>query len=380
MRVKVLIVLVIIYILSAFMWLTFSLLNYSNTDYKLKNDILKAGLNACTLQVMQQAKNKELGRDSTNDYYLKQLKLNLDQNQLKEFVSLRFNNNYLVDIKDLSPDKKVIQLSINPKKLDALELERTQQRNIWLFQSMLLLVLVGGGIYGVYYSIDSIYQLNKRQNNFLLSVTHEFKTPIAAIRLMLQTTKNPKIKPDKKEELVDDSIKNTYRLEELAENMLTAMQIENKNYSYSIGTVNLSEMLVQIINNQKIKGEINHEIEDGLSISGDGFILRMVVNNLIENAFKYSNNEPIKVVLKSKGENRIIEVTDTGIGIKREDYKNIFKKFYRVQDEETRTTKGTGLGLFIVKQAIKRHGGKVVVKPNKPKGSVFVISLPSNFL
>ncbi|MGB0851345.1 MAG: hypothetical protein ACPGTP_08850, partial [Bacteroidia bacterium] len=71
MRVKVLIVLVIVYILAAFTWLTFSLLNYSNTDYELKNDVLKAGLSACTLQVMQNAKNGNLGTDSSTNYYLK---------------------------------------------------------------------------------------------------------------------------------------------------------------------------------------------------------------------------------------------------------------------------------------------------------------------
>ncbi len=380
MRIKVLIVLVIIYILSAFMWLTFSLLNYSNTDYQLKNDVLKAGLNACTLQVMQRAKNNQLGSDSVYAYYLKQLKLDLNETEVQRFVMLRFDNNYQVDFKEIAPQKKVLQLSINPDKLSLLENERTQQRNIWLFQSMLLLVLVAVGVYGVYYSIDSIYQLNKRQNNFLLSVTHEFKTPIAAIRLMLQTAKNPKVSPEKKEELIDKSVMNTYRLEELAENMLTAMQIENKNYSYSISDVNLSEMMTQIINNQKIKGEINADIEENLQMTGDGFILRMVINNLVENAFKYSDNAPIDVMLKSNGDQRIIEVRDRGIGIKKEDLKNIFKKFYRVQDEETRTTKGTGLGLFIVKQAIKRHGGKVAVKANKPRGSVFTISMPSNFL
>ncbi len=376
MRLKVLIVLVIIYILAAFAWLTFSLLNYSNTDYKLKNDVLKAGLNACILQVVQNAKNGNLGEDSTTSYYLKQLQLDLNPNELQDFVFQRFNNNYIIQFEEIQQDKSVIQISINPSKLKGLELERMQQRNIWLYQSILLLILVAAGIFGVYYSIDSIYKLNKRQNNFLLSVTHEFKTPIAAIRLMLQTSKNPKVNNEKKDELVDKSILNTYRLEELAENMLTAMQIENKKYQYSIGDVDLSEMVHQVISNQKIKGDINAEIEDGILINGDGFILRMVVNNLIENAFKYSGNQPIDIALYRKGNKKILEVKDVGIGINKEDYKNIFKKFYRVQDEETRTTKGTGLGLFIVKQAIERHGGKVSVSANKPKGSVFTILLP----
>ncbi|MFT5055407.1 MAG: two-component system phosphate regulon sensor histidine kinase PhoR [Pseudoalteromonas distincta] len=374
MRVKVLIVLVIVYILAAFAWLTFSLLNYANTDYKLKNDILQAGLNACTLQVMQNAKNGNLGADSTKTYYLKQLQIDFDSTQLKSFIKQRFNNSYIASIAAVGKDK-VLQLSINPTKLQQLEEERFQQRNIWLYQSILLLVLVASGIYGVYYSIDSIYQLNKRQNNFLLSVTHEFKTPIAAIRLMLQTSKNPKVKEEKKAELIENSIQNTFRLEELAENMLVSMQIENDKYQYALSTVDLSEMLNQVIDNQSIKGEITGTIEPGLTLTGDGFIMRMVANNLIENAFKYSDNQPIEVNLYLQGTKKVLEVKDIGVGIAKEDYKKIYKKFFRVQDEETRTTKGTGLGLFIVKQAVERHRGKVAVMANKPRGSVFRVEL-----
>lgn len=375
MRVKVLIVLVIVYILAAFAWLTFSLLNYANTDYKLKNDILKAGLNACTLQVMQNAKNGNLGADSTETYYLKQLQIDFDSTQLKSFIKQRFSNSYIASIATVGVDK-VVQLSINHTKLRQLEEERFQQRNIWLYQSILLLVLVASGIYGVYYSIDSIYQLNKRQNNFLLSVTHEFKTPIAAIRLMLQTSKNPKVKEEKKAELIENSIQNTFRLEELAENMLVSMQIENDKYQYALSTVDLSEMLNQVIDNQSIKGEINGAIEPSLTLTGDGFIMRMVANNLIENAFKYSDNQPIEVNLYMQGTKKVLEVKDIGVGIAKEDYKKIYKKFFRVQDEETRTTKGTGLGLFIVKQAVERHRGKVAVMANKPRGSVFRVELP----
>ena len=374
MRVKVLIVLVIVYILAAFAWLTFSLLNYANTDYKLKNDILKAGLNACTLQVMQNAKNGNLGADSTETYYLKQLKIDFDSMQLKSFIKQRFSNSYIASIATVGIDK-VVQLSINPTNLQQLEEERFQQRNIWLYQSILLLVLVASGIYGVYYSIDSIYQLNKRQNNFLLSVTHEFKTPIAAIRLMLQTSKNPKVKEEKKAELIENSIQNTFRLEELAENMLVSMQIENDKYQYALSTIDLSEMLNQVIDNQSIKGEIAGTIEPSLTLTGDGFIMRMVANNLIENAFKYSDNQPIEVNLYMQGTKKVLEVKDIGVGIAKEDYKKIYKKFFRVQDEETRTTKGTGLGLFIVKQAVERHRGKVAVMANKPRGSVFIVEL-----
>ena len=376
MRLKVLIIFVIVYILSAFVWLTFSLLNYSNTDYQLKNNVLKAGLNACTLQVIEKAKNNELGTSEKVFYRLKRLEIDINEDSLSQFIDQRFNGNYIAEYANLSDDTKFIRLAINPKKIEELKFERYQQRNIWLYQSMLLLFLVGVGIYGVFSSIEKIYKLNKQQNNFLLSVTHEFKTPIAAIRLMLQTSKHPKVNDEKRIELVDNSIQSTHRLEELAENMLTAMQIESNAYQYNLSPVDYSNLVDKVINNQQIKGQISAEVEPDIVVEGDDFILRMVVNNLIENAFKYSNNQPIEVSLTKDQKWKRLSIRDQGIGLKKEDYKNIFKKFYRVQDEETRVSKGTGLGLFIVKQAVEKHSGKVFVSANTDKGSTFTILLP----
>ena len=376
MRLKVLIIFVIVYILSAFVWLTFSLLNYSNTDYQLKNNVLKAGLNACTLQVIEKAKNNELGTSEKVFYRLKRLEIDINEDSLSQFIDQRFNGNYIAEYANLSDDTKFIRLAINPKKIEELKFERYQQRNIWLYQSILLLFLVGVGIYGVFSSIEKIYKLNKQQNNFLLSVTHEFKTPIAAIRLMLQTSKHPKVNDEKRIELVDNSIQSTHRLEELAENMLTAMQIESNAYQYNLSPVGYSNLVNKVINNQQIKGQISAEVEPDIVVEGDDFILRMVVNNLIENAFKYSNNQPIEVSLTKDQKWKRLSIKDQGIGLKKEDYKNIFKKFYRVQDEETRVSKGTGLGLFIVKQAVEKHSGKVFVSANADKGSTFTILLP----
>ena len=376
MRLKVLIIFVIVYILSAFVWLTFSLLNYSNTDYQLKNNVLKAGLNACTLQVIEKAKNNELGTSEKVFYRLKRLEIDINEDSLSQFIDQRFSGNYIAKYANLTDDTKFIRLAINPEKIEELKFEQYQQRNIWLYQSILLLFLVGVGIYGVFSSIEKIYKLNKQQNNFLLSVTHEFKTPIAAIRLMLQTSKHPKVKEEKRIELVDNSIQTTHRLEELAENMLTAMQIESNAYQYNLSPVDFSNLVNKVINNQQIKGQISAEVEPDIFVEGDDFILRMVVNNLIENAFKYSNNQPIEVSLSRGQKWKRLSIKDQGIGLKKEDYKNIFKKFYRVQDEETRVSKGTGLGLFIVKQALEKHSGKVFVSANTDRGVTFTILLP----
>ena len=364
-----------VYVLAAFGWLTYSLLNYSSSEYKLKNDVLKAGLNACILQVVQASKNDQLGTDTTSVYYLKQLKLDINPETLNAFVKKQFNDNYKVDYINLD-HRTVIQLSIKKERLAQLEAQFQQQRSMWWFQSSILLLLVITGIFGVYYSINSLYKLNKQQNNFLLSVTHEFKTPIAAIRLMLQTALNPKINKEKQEELIDKSIQNTHRLEELTENMLTAMQIEYDKYQYNALQFNLTELLERVIANHGIKGEIIHQIQEDVYFKGDEFILRIALSNLIENAFKYSDYKDIQVSLKQTEKSIEIVVKDQGVGVPKAEMGKIFNKFYRVQDEETRTTKGTGLGLFIVKRAVVKHGGKIWASANEPQGMVFTITLP----
>lgn len=361
------------YVLAAFAWLTYSLLDYSNNDYKLKNELLKAGLNACILQTIEKSESKEFGSDG-NIYHLKQLELELHPDSLESFLHRRFHGNYNYSIQEVGT-KSMLVLSINNEKREQITASLDRRKRLWIFQSALLFLLVGAGIYGVYYSIRSIYQLNKQQNNFLLSVTHEFKTPIASIRLMLQTMQRRTLPEEKKAELVEKAVQNTHRLEELAENMLTAMQIENDKYQYDKESFNISDMMDRIVSNFRIKGTITDSIEPDLFFTGDRFILRIAINNLVENAFKYSDYQPIDVSLKKEGNKLLVRVADQGNGVAKEDQEKIFKRFYRAQNEEVRNTKGTGLGLFIVKQVIEKHQGKVHVEPNVPKGSVFVVAL-----
>jgi len=220
-----------------------------------------------------------------------------------------------------------------------------------------------------------IYNLNKQQNNFLLSVTHELKTPIATVKLLLQTIIKRELPPEMLKQMLENALENTERLNDLTVNMLTAMQIENERYTYDQVHFSLSEMLEKTCNNFAIKADVSTEIEPSIDYYGDPFIIRMAVNNLIENAIKYSNAAPVFVKLSKQNQFCLIEVADQGIGVSKKDAKRIFKKFYRVQDEEVRDTKGTGLGLFIVKESLRKQKAKVWVEANEPKGSRFFIRL-----
>jgi len=162
--------------------------------------------------------------------------------------------------------------------------------------------------------------------------------------------------------------------------MLLASKIENRSYSFPKDKFNLSVLVDSIVNRLQItKCEgtqqiIDAEIEPKIEITGDKFALTSVVTNLVENAIKYSGPcETVGVKLFSKEGKVFLEVADHGIGISDQEKNRIFDKFYRVGSEDTRNTKGTGLGLYIVKEVLDKHRASIKVKDNRPAGSIFEV-------
>lgn len=374
MRLQFFFFVIVLYVLAAFGWLTYSLINFSNNEYQLKNQVLKAGKQDCVLNLIESVRRGELNSVYNDTFYLRDLQLVADTLKVKRFIQERYGFNYAGLFFQNGP-KTLLEVNISTSKRIKLEQERENQKRIYLFESLLLALLVGVGVYGVYYSVRMIYNLNKQQNNFLLSVTHELKTPIATVKLLLQTMLKRELPPEMLKQMLENALENTERLNDLTVNMLTAMQIENERYTYDQVLFSLSEMLEKTCNNFAIKADLTTEIEPNIDYYGDPFIIRMAVNNLIENAIKYSNAAPVFVKLSKLNQFCLIEVADQGIGVGKKDAKRIFKKFYRVQDEEVRDTKGTGLGLFIVKESLRKQKAKVWVESNQPKGSRFFIRL-----
>ena len=170
------------------------------------------------------------------------------------------------------------------------------------------------------------------------------------------------------------------RLDDMVENMLLASKIDNQSYTFPKDQFNLSVLVDSIVNRLQItKCEgtqqiIDAEIEPKVQITGDKFALTSVVTNLIENAIKYSGPcETVAVKLFSKNDKIFLEVADHGIGIADHEKNRIFDKFYRVGSEDTRNTKGTGLGLYIVKEVLDKHQASIKVKDNRPAGSIFEV-------
>lgn len=375
MRLNIFFLVIVVYIVLAFTWLTYSLIDFTNREYKLKNQILKAGKEACMLKVIEKAKSGGFKNENAKTYYLRQIELEIDTNLLNKYLITEYFGSFDAQYARLL-NKDVINIDISQTQREELKQERKDNARFYIIESLVLTILVGAGIFGVYYGVKFLYDLNKQQNNFLLSVTHEFKTPLAAIKLMLQTIVSRNLDKEKSDKLLNNAIENTDRLNELTENMLTAMQIENNRYNYGNELFCLSDLMEEIATHFELKGEIRKQIEQEIFMTGDAFILKITVNNLVENAFKYAGDGPVELKLYQQEEYNVIEVGDFGPGIPKAHRKRVFRKFYRIEDEETRNTKGTGLGLFIAKQAVSSHGGTIQIIDNKPHGTLFRILLP----
>lgn len=243
--------------------------------------------------------------------------------------------------------------------------------------TFLLVIIIGAAV--VYTSFRRSVRLSRQQNNFMLSVTHELKSPIAAMKLNLQTMARHKLDEDKKTLLVDRCITESNRLNDLCNNMLLASQIEGRQYkpskeSFSITTL-VEDSLKDYTGSYPGRFKIN-EMPD-LYMNGDKTLIQMAVNNLLENAIKYTPaDKPIVVSIADKNDMAILSVADNGPGVPDGEKSKVFNKFYRIGNEETRKAKGTGLGLYLTAKIVKQHKGKIVIKDNPPQGAIFEMSFP----
>ncbi len=223
--------------------------------------------------------------------------------------------------------------------------------------------------------------LARQQKNFLLSITHEFKSPLAAIKLYLQTLLRHDLDKEKEHEFINSAINDTDRLNNLVENALLANLIDHTGYSFSKEDVNFSaliRLMTQKFQQIPDHGKLSIQIEDGQYIHGDKNALTILINNLLENAWKYSpDDKNISVKVMSMNDKVVLEIGDNGIGIPDKEKQKIFDKFYRVGNEETRRTKGTGLGLFISKYIINKHDSKIQIRDNHPHGTIVRLDFPA---
>jgi signal transduction histidine kinase len=235
---------------------------------------------------------------------------------------------------------------------------------------------------GVIYVIRSYRKelfLSSRHKNFTLSITHELKTPIASSKLFAQTLIKKELTKDKQKEVLSKIVEDQNRLQKLVDNILLASKIDESNIKLNKEKIYVYNFINDICLNISKNDNFCIDINKDLYFNVDVFYFTSVVQNLFENAIKYSSADS-KIIWKAEllSGKIIISISDEGKGISENEKLNIFKMFYRAETEETRKTKGTGLGLYLVYSIVKLHNGEISVKDNLPIGTKFIITLPKN--
>jgi len=248
--------------------------------------------------------------------------------------------------------------------------------------SLLFLVVLIGVVMYLSLSIKAI-NLTRRQSNFIDSVTHELKSPIASLKLYLQTMSLRDVDLEQRNKFQQFMMADIERLDGLISHLLDAGNIERKHIGEETETIDLGELLVGCAATVSARYRIDESvIECDLSdcrIKADRVDAVMIFRNVIDNAVKYAGSPPrVQVASRVVGEHVVVEISDNGEGIPKGFRQKVFGRFFRLGAELQRKKPGTGLGLYIVRTLVKRLGGKVVVLDrDKRLGTVFEVRLPN---
>ena len=244
--------------------------------------------------------------------------------------------------------------------------------------SIFLLVIMAGALV-FYKAVRRQFKISQEQQNFMMAITHELKTPIAVAKLNLETMQKRKLDESQQQRLIYNTISETNRLDTLCNNMLISSQIEAGGYRFVKEEIDLGKLVdncTEEFITRYPNRIINKNIEKEIFITGDPMLLQIAVNNLIENALKYSPKDmPVGINLELNDTVAELQVTDNGPGIEDDEKQKVFAKFYRLGNEATNRAKGTGLGLYITRKIVKNHGGNIFILNNTNAGSIFTIQL-----
>jgi signal transduction histidine kinase len=291
------------------------------------------------------------------------------------YVSLEKQNNEIAAIKFQSIQINDPSLKAKTHAIQDFQLRKTKQ---FIGEGLTILVLFLLGAIYVYRSLKKQLRYADQQQNFMMAVTHELKTPIAISHLNIETLLKRDLDSSQQLKLLEATLKETKRLDSLSTNILLTAQLDMGQYEANKQLVNVSELLRQNIKSfqERYPSRIcNTMVEDAMEIQGEPLLIQLLINNLIDNANKYAPvTEPIYIHLQSHQNMIQLIVKDQGPGIAAMDRNKVFEKFYRVGAESTRTTKGSGLGLYLCKRIAEFHNATIQLNANKPTGSIFTVT------
>jgi two-component system, OmpR family, phosphate regulon sensor histidine kinase PhoR len=255
---------------------------------------------------------------------------------------------------------------------------------MWIFPFVVTLIVFSFFAYSVWVILKQ-RKLSEMKNDFIGNMTHELKTPISTIALSSEVLSDPDIikEPDRLREYARIIRSENERLRTQVERVLQLGSLDKDKLDLKREKVDMHQVALDIAEHFKLQAkERGVTVELDLSaptatVTGDRIHLSNALTNLVDNALKYGRmNGTVRIRSISKGNELLLSVTDDGIGIRKEDLKHIFERFYRVHTGNVHDVKGFGLGLHYVKQIAQAHGGGVSVQSEFGKGSTFILSLP----
>ncbi len=286
--------------------------------------------------------------------------------------------------------KEIIAKVLETKKPDTREISLLYPEERFYRVNAINIDDASADIIVVLFDITEFKKLEKIKADFIANVSHELRTPLTSIKGYVETLEDRAYSNEEERmQFLEIINKNADRLINIVSDLLVLSELESKESFYSQPTgrdfelINIGEIVNQSVLSLKGKMaenklEYSLDIEENLpAFSGNKFLLEEMVSNLVDNAIKYTpSNGNISVHTYKTGSEIIVEVSDTGIGIPKEDQDRIFERFYRVDKTRSRKVGGTGLGLSIVKHIVLLHGGSVEVESELNKGSKFIVKLP----
>ncbi len=255
---------------------------------------------------------------------------------------------------------------------------------IFLYIFIAILIILAFGLFFTLYTVNNEIRLSVLKSNFMSTVSHEFKSPLAAIRQMAEMLVNGRVPTaERQQKYYNTILQQSERLSHLIDNILDFSRMEEGKKIFGFVKADIVAVVRDVVDSFKnqpmgqgfdIRLSVNEPIPEMVI---DIEAIRQVMNNLIDNAIKYSgDSRKVEIDLQTIGNNVSISIRDHGIGIKKSDHDKIFNRFYRAGDELTQTVKGSGIGLTIVRQIVEAHKGTIEVDSEPGKGSKFIIILP----
>jgi signal transduction histidine kinase len=258
-------------------------------------------------------------------------------------------------------------------------------RNRTLYIALLVLLYIGIGV-GFGLTIREMrraYRLSRLKTDFVANISHELRTPLTSVRLFAETLREGRAEsPEEVRECVEMLSAESERLSRLLETLLDWSRLESGRAPLRVESVSVPALFASIEKTwraQQLPAAYQTRVEPGLPpLPADPEAMAQVVLNLLHNAYKYTGpDKHIELRARREGKMIAIEVQDNGIGIRAQDKKRIFERFYRADDLLSRGTEGTGLGLAIAKKIVEAHGGRIEVDTRAGEGSTFRILVPA---